>query len=159
MKEKILETLKTMGFMVEKEDDQAYCFEYEGHWFLFVYNENDEKFLNIALPAVMEKDGMDEREFFKFLDKVNSTVKYVKAYDYYGKAWLCYERELLGDEDLETLLESIIYHLEASLHFLRRTKKELDEGPTEEEEELDEDDGDGDDDEEGKDGGYEDQEG
>lgn len=157
MKEKILETLKAMGFIVEEEDEQASCFEYEGHWFLHIYNKNDENFLNITLPAVLDKEGMDELEFYKILDKVNNTVKYVKAYDNYGKAWLCYERELLGDEDLEKLLESMIYHLEAALHFFHRIQKNHDDGSSLEDG-LDEEDGDGGDDEEGKDGGNGDQE-
>ena len=73
MKEKILEAFKALGFKVEDLDGTAYGFHYEGRNFLLLLNEEDEEFLNIALPCVLEPDDVDEQVFNEAMEKVNST--------------------------------------------------------------------------------------
>lgn len=53
MKEKILEAFANLGFKLEDADGMGYVFDYEGIRFLYMYNENDENFLSIALPGFM----------------------------------------------------------------------------------------------------------
>ena len=48
------------------------------------------------------------------MDKLNSTLKYVKANKLGDSMWLFYERELYGGEDFEKLLSRMILHLEAA---------------------------------------------
>ena len=57
MKEKILEAFRELGFKLEEEEGMGYCFNYEGLNLLYMYNENDEEFLNIALPGIVEVGG------------------------------------------------------------------------------------------------------
>ena len=51
MKEKILEAFANLGFKLEDADGMGYVFDYEGIRFIYMYNENDENFLSIALPG------------------------------------------------------------------------------------------------------------
>ena len=54
MKEKILEAFRELGFKLEEEEGMGYRFHYAGLNLLYMYNENDAEFLNIALPGLAE---------------------------------------------------------------------------------------------------------
>ena len=120
MKEKILDAFKALGFEMEDMEGLGYGFEYEGKHFLYMYNEDDEDFMNIALPAVLDMDDENNMCFYQVMDKINGTLKYVKANKLNDSMWLFYERELFGDEDMKQILSRMILHLEAGLMFLRR---------------------------------------
>ena len=64
------------------------------------------------------------------LEKINSTLKYVKAYMLVNSVWLFYEREILGEEDLMTVISRMILHLEAGLVFARKAMAEIEETMT-----------------------------
>ena len=152
MKEKILEAFRELGFKLEEEEGMGYFFNYEGLNLLYMYNESDEEFLNIALPGIVEveEDGM--LQICALLEKINSTLKYIKAYMVGNSVWLFYERELIeqreqsrtcsdyaesrekktegqlcGEEDLMTVISRMILHLEAGLVFARKAMAEIEE--------------------------------
>ena len=126
MKEKILEAFKALGFEMEELEGMGYGFQYEGKHFLYMYNEDDEDFLNISLPGVLDIDDENNTTFYQVMDKLNSTLKYVKAYKLNDSMWLFYERELFSGEDLKQVLSRMILHLEAALMFLRRAMADSD---------------------------------
>ena len=155
MKEKILEAFRDLGFKLEEEEGMGYCFNYEGLNLLYMYNENDEEFLNIALPGIVEVEEDKMLQICALLEKINSTLKYVKAYMLGNSVWLFYERELIeqreqsrtcsdyaesrekktegqlcGEEDLMTVISRMILHLEAGLSFARKAMTEIEETMT-----------------------------
>lgn len=121
MKEKILDAFKALGFDMEEMEGLGYGFDYEGRHYLYIYNKDDEDFLNIALPAVLDIDDENNVAFYQVMDKINSTLKYVKANKLNDSMWLFYERELFGGEDLNQIVSRMILHLEAGFMFLRKT--------------------------------------
>lgn len=123
MKEKILETLKAMGFELEDMEGFGYGFHYEGTHLLYMYNEDDEDFLTFALPALLEIDDEDDVLYYQVMDKINRTLKYVKANKFSGSIWLFYERELLGNEDMQLVLSHMIFHLDEAMNFFNRAMK------------------------------------
>lgn len=127
MKEKILEAFRDLGFKLEEEEGMGYCFNYEGLNLLYMYNENDEEFLNIALPGIVEVEEDRMLQICALLEKINSTLKYVKTYMLGNSVWLFYERELFGEEDLMTVISRMILHLEAGLVFARKAMAEIEE--------------------------------
>ena len=152
MKEKILEAFRELGFKLEEEEGMGYCFNYEGLNLLYMYNENDEEFLNIALPGIVEVEEDKMLQICALLEKINSTLKYIKAYMLGNSVWLFYERELIeqreqsrtcsdyaesrekktesqlcGEEDLVTIISRMILHLEAGLVFARKAMAEIEE--------------------------------
>ena len=152
MKEKILEAFRELGFKLEEEEGMGYCFKYEGLNLLYMYNENDEEFLNIALPGIVEVEEDKMLQICALLEKINSTLKYIKAYMLGNSVWLFYERELIeqreqsrtcsdyaesrekktegqlcGEEDLMTVISRMILHLEAGLVFARKAMAEIEE--------------------------------
>lgn len=118
MKEKIFDAFKALGFKLEDLDGNALGFHYEGRSFLLLSNEEDEGFLNIALPCVLESDDVDEKTFNEAIEKLNSALKYVKTYYAFGGLTMFYERELIGDENLKDVIRRMILHLEAGHFFL-----------------------------------------
>lgn len=127
MKEKILEAFRDLGFKLEETEGLGYNFNYEGLNLLYMYNENDEEFLNIALPGIVDVEEDRMLQICALLEKINSTLKYVKAYILGNSIWLFYERELFGEEDLMTVISRIILHLEAGLAFVRKAMTEIEE--------------------------------
>lgn len=119
MKEKILNVFETLGFQLEEMEGFGYGFRYEGINYLFMPNEDDEEFLNIAIPAILEINEDNVHAAHMLMDKLNSTLKYVKANKLGDSMWLFYERELYGGEDLEKLVSRMILHLEAAMNFYR----------------------------------------
>lgn len=130
MKEKILEAFRDLGFKLEEEEGMGYCFNYEGLNLLYMYNESDEEFLNIALPGIVEVEEDRMLQICALLEKINSTLKYVKTYMFGYSVWLFYERELFGEEDLMTVISRMILHLEAGLVFARKAMAEIEETMT-----------------------------
>lgn len=126
MKEQVKSILEELGFQTESVHEYL-GFEYEGLHYLYLYNPNDEDFLNISVPCVMAPDDEDETMLFRIADKINAKVKYVKAYIWDDRLWLFYERELFGDENLEELLTAMILRLAAAVAFVHQ----LSDGPDE----------------------------
>ena len=134
MKEKILEAFRELGFKLEEEEGMGYFFNYEGLNLLYMYNESDEEFLNIALPGIVEVEEDRMLQICALLEKINSTLKYIKAYMVGNSVWLFYERELIEQReqsrtssDLMTIISRMILHLEAGLVFARKAMAEIEE--------------------------------
>lgn len=132
MKEKILAAFENLGFNLEDIESLGFSFNYEGINYLYMYNEDDENFLNISVPSIydLEKDNTEKYEELK--EKINSTLKYVKAYTLGDSLWIFYERDLLGNEDLEEVIRHMILHLAAALMFARDSIEKIDNGESDE---------------------------
>lgn len=132
MKEKILAAFENLGFNLEDNESLGYHFYYEGINFLYMYNEDDEDFLNISVPGIYDLEEDNKENYDALKEKINSTLKYVKAYTLGKGPWLFYERDLLGNEDLEEVIRHMILHLAAALMFARDSIEKIDNGESDE---------------------------
>jgi len=130
MKEKILAAFKTLGFEMEQLEDYGYLFHYEGLAMLWLLNE-DEDFLHICIPNVYEQDEDEDLLYYRLMDKINNTMKYVKANGANGHIWLSYERQIIGEENFEELLPNMIVALEHGYRLLSSSDEDT-EASTEE---------------------------
>lgn len=113
MKQKILDALKSLGFKVNDLGENGfYGFRYESNNLMYMYNEHDEDFLNIAAPFVQEIDPDNELLYYQLMDNINSKLKYVKAYRMENDVWLFVEHELMETDDLNAVLMSMIAQLD-----------------------------------------------
>ena len=96
-----------------------------------MYNEDDEDFLNISVPSIYDLGENNKEKYEALKEKINSTLKYIKAYTLGGSLWLFYERDLLGKEDLEEVIRRMILHLAAALMFARGVIDKMDNGESE----------------------------
>lgn len=124
MKEKILEAMKELGFITEEAEGLGYSFSYEGLNYLYLPVDEDEEFLNISIPGFCDVDENNPEATNALVNKINSTLKYVKTYVFGDSLWLFYERELIGDEDLKQVLSHMIVRLDSSLFFARKAMAE-----------------------------------
>lgn len=132
MKEKILAAFENLGFNLEDNESLGYHFYYEGINFLYMYNEDDEDFLNISVPSIYDFEKDNKEKYDELKEKINSTLKYVKAYTLGDSLWIFYERDLLGNEDLEEVIRHMILHLAAALMFARDSIEKIDNGESDE---------------------------
>ena len=124
MKEKIVEALRDLGFILEEVSGIGYHFKFEAVN-MFYLNSEDEKFVSIIVPGIFETENNDMEVVYKTMEKVNSTLKYVKAYLWNDSITLTYEREMFGEENLEEMLGSMIVQLESALRFSRNVIETL----------------------------------
>lgn len=132
MKEKILAAFENLGFNLEDNESLGYHFYYEGINFLYMYNEDDEDFLNISVPGIYDLEEDNKEDYDELKEKINSTLKYVKAYTLGDSLWLFYERDLLGNEDVEEVIRCMILHLAAALMFARDSIEKIENGESDE---------------------------
>lgn len=122
MKEKIMNAFQALGFVLDELDDFGYGFEYEGINYIWMPDEEDEAFLYIGIPGILDKSDVSETALYQLIDKANATLKYVKVNTFGDSVWLFYERELYGEnEDLEHILSRMLLHLDASLQNFRQS--------------------------------------
>lgn len=125
MKEKVMGVFAELGFKLEQMDDLGYEFSYEGTNFIYMPSTDDDDFLNICVPGIYNWEEESSLTFIELMNKINSTLKYIKAYELGKSIWLFYERELFGDEDLMKIISRMILHLEAGLMFSRKAMSEI----------------------------------
>ena len=132
MNEKILAAFENLGFNLEDIESLGFSFNYEGINYLYMYNEDDEDFLNISVPGIYDLEEDNKEGYNALKEKINSSLKYVKAYTLGKGLWLFYERDLLGNEDLEEVIRHMILHLAAALMFARDSIEKIDNGESDE---------------------------
>ena len=132
MKEKILAAFENLGFNLEDIESLGFSFNYEGINYLYMYNEDDEDFLNISVPGIYDLEEDNKEGYNALKEKINSSLKYVKAYTLGKGLWIFYERDLLGNEDLEEVIRHMILHLAAALMFARDSIEKIDNGESDE---------------------------
>lgn len=136
MKEKILNAFKSLGFELEEIDNFGHAFMYEGVNYVWMSNTDDENFLSIGVPGILDKPDEEEVPFYQLVDKFNGMLKYIKLNIVGGSLWMFYERELFGDEeDLEKIVTRMIVQLEMACRYFNKLSREVQEYDGEEDEE------------------------
>lgn len=138
MKKKVLETLTELGFELEPIEELGYEFDYETTHLMYVPDKKDEDFLVICVPGIYEIEEKYPWVFMELANRLNASLKYIKAYPMKESLWLFYERELMSEEDFLIVIPQIIAHLDIAVplahEILTEIKKKY------ERDELDEDD-------------------
>ena len=81
MQEKIVITLKEIGFSVEEIEDFGFLFQYEGTNLVYAPNSKDENFLNICAPGVTDIQENDTSiNIYELANKLNCELNFIKAY-------------------------------------------------------------------------------
>lgn len=129
MKEKILEALCDLGFKTEECEGLGCAFRYEGLNMLYLNNDDDNsEFLSIAVPGIYEcgEEPCKMMHATALNERVNYTLRYVKAYILHGNVWLFYERAVLSEnEDLRLVLSHIVQHLAMAYFFAGKVIEEI----------------------------------
>lgn len=126
MKEKVLEAFAELGFELSSKGDFSLGFDYEDIHMLYLPQAEDESFMNISIPGIYDLEEENPMVFIDLMNRINTNLKYVKAYGYGDSLWLFYERELFDDEDLpKVIISRMILRLECALDFSRNELAEI----------------------------------
>lgn len=137
MKEKVLAAFAELGFELIPVDDYGYQFEYENINLAYLPTDDDDDFLNICIPGIYDVEEDCPLVFMEVMNKVNSTLKYIKAYAMGESLWLFYERDVMGEEDFPLTISRMIRHLEAAMYFAHKSIAEIKESANRDESDTD----------------------
>lgn len=116
-KELILDQLKVMGFEPIELGNVGYVFQYEDLNYLYMPDDDDERFLRIVIPHLFEVTDENREAVLEIMHEIGLMLKYAKVCIMYeNAAWAIYEHRLNSTENLPELLEHIIRVLEATAH-------------------------------------------
>jgi len=79
LKELMLNYLREEGFC-PKEEEFGVAFKCEGLNFVFFYDEDDDQYFRLMMPAIFDVTEENFPEVLLAMNKVNSDMKVVKAY-------------------------------------------------------------------------------
>ena len=121
MKEKILNTLKEIGFTVEEIEDFGFLFQYEGTNLVYAPNSKDENFLNICAPGVTDIQENDTSiNIYELANKLNCELNYIKAYVMEGRLWIGYEMNAaISEDNTQEVLGHMISYLDAAVNYAK----------------------------------------
>lgn len=112
----VLKVLKELGFIPEEIPEFGYSFDYEGLTFLYRFEDEDSKCLNITLPNVFEITEDNRVKALEAMIKLTGKIKFVQPYIMdEDSVWLCYQHYLGENNVTSDLLEHIIRTLSYSL--------------------------------------------
>lgn len=117
MKQKkiILKQLNALGFEPVGLGDTGYVFKYEDLNYLYMPDEDDERFLRIVIPHLFEVTSENRVAVLEAMHETSLMLKYAKVCIMYeNAAWVIYEHRLTDADNLPELLEHIIRVLEAA---------------------------------------------
>lgn len=114
-KEIVLEKLCSMGFEPIQVGNIGYVFNYEEVHFLYMPDDDDVKFLRIAIPHLFEVTDENRTAVLEAMHGTSLLIKYVKVnIMLQSSVWALYEHHLVTMENIEDLLEHIIQILHAT---------------------------------------------
>lgn len=128
MKEKILQVFSELGFELRTEDKINYRFRYDAMDLMCIFDEKDENCINITVPHIPVIEHKRLLYTLAMLDKINMSVKYVKALTNGEDVWLVYERDLIGNEDLPKVISRMIRRLEYCFLHIDKIVESVDKG-------------------------------
>ena len=123
-KDLVLEKLESLGFSVVDAHEFGYVFKYEELTFLYM-PDNDENFLRFALPNIYVVTAENRSFVLELVNDTNMTIKYSKTCVFGENVWIFYEYRLLGDDNMEVIIEHGILLLQETLGLFHRKIKEM----------------------------------
>ena len=119
-KEKILEHLRSMGFIPCDLGEIGYAITYNSIDFIYMPDE-DEHFLRFSVPNVYEVTETNKHHVLSVVNEINTFIKYIKIMVVNNEnVWITYEHYLVKEENIDELLEHIVNLLYATLTIFYR---------------------------------------
>lgn len=127
-KDDVLKALDNLGFNVEEINEYFFHFEYEELDYLYNYDEDDEDFLHLSIPAIFQVTEDNAEMVMPVINRANDIIKYAKIVYSQEMVWATFEYPLFEWVDIEELLEFAIRVLQcAAVTFNRVLRGEFDE--------------------------------
>jgi len=89
--ERVLEFLRTQGFCPETDENNSIIFKYQMVTFIYINNDEDEDFFQLALPFIQEVTDDNRDIVLEALNQTNSGVKVAKTSIIDNSVWAFFE--------------------------------------------------------------------
>ena len=133
-KRDLLNALDNLGFSVEELNEHFIHFEYEEVNYLYTYDDTDEDFLHLSVPAIFQVTDDNADMVMPVINRANNIIKYAKIFYSQELVWATFEYPLYEWVKLEELIEFAIKVLQnAAVTFNRILRGDFDDIDGEEE--------------------------
>lgn len=100
----VLDFLKKQGFCPDQNEDGNIVFRFEMKTFLFINNDSDEEFFQLALPGIFDVTEENRELVLEACNKVNFNVKVAKACLWDDSVWVFFENILDQSPEVDTII-------------------------------------------------------
>lgn len=108
---KVMQSLQELGLQPKKEDF-GIIFRYQMLNYIYIEDEDDEKYFSLNIPFIFEVDEDNEHDVLKAADMVNKELKVVKIVLKDGHVWISFEAKMPDLDEMEEFVGSAV----AGLH-------------------------------------------
>lgn len=117
--EMVMNFLRQQGFCPEVDEDNGnILFKYQMANFLFVNNDEDEEFFQLLMPGIYDVTDDNRDMVLEAANKVNHSIKVVKACVINDDVWLFFENLLDHTPEVEDIIPRALAILQgARQHF------------------------------------------
>lgn len=117
--EMVMNFLRQQGFCPEVDEDNGnILFKYQMANFLFVNNDEDEEFFQLLMPGIYDVTDDNRDMVLEAANKVNHSIKVVKACVINDNVWLFFENLLDHTPEVEDIIPRALAILQgARQHF------------------------------------------
>lgn len=102
--ERVLEFLKTQGFCPEVDEHGGIIFKYQMATFLFINNDEDEEFFQLAMPHIYQVTDDNRDIVLEAANKTNTSMKVVKISALGDSVWAFFEILLDQSPDVKDII-------------------------------------------------------
>lgn len=117
--EMVMNFLRQQGFCPEVDEDNGnILFKYQMANFLFINNDEDEEFFQLLMPGIYDVTDDNRDVVLEAANKVNHSIKVVKACVINDSVWLFFENLLDHTPEVEDIIPRALAILQgARQHF------------------------------------------
>ncbi len=102
--ERVLEFLKTQGFCPEVDEHGGIIFKYQMATFLFINNDEDEEFFQLAMPHIYQVTDDNRDIVLEAANKTNASMKVAKISVLGDSVWAFFEILLDQSPDVKDII-------------------------------------------------------
>lgn len=114
MRQDILQALKALDLQqLRKAEHDIYAFTHKERTYLFVYKPNN--FVQICLPEAIKADGLSELATYKLMERINSEIRYIKAFLVDNKILFACETLMPEGVDVKKYIHTMLYVLDGAV--------------------------------------------
>ncbi len=102
--ERVLDFLKTQGFCPEVDEHGGIIFKYQMATFLFINNDEDEEFFQLAMPHIYQVTDDNRDIVLEAANKTNTSMKVAKISVLDDSVWAFFEILLDQSPDVKDII-------------------------------------------------------
>lgn len=107
-KQRIVDSLTSMGFELKEQEGFGYLFSFGHFQLVYMLSEANDQMIRIVVPNLCEVSDDNELAVYEAMNEIAQTVNYVKPMMVESSVWISYEHRQVEDCDIDKVLEFMI---------------------------------------------------